>query len=309
MLPLSSTTTASSPPSSAANNPSRHGRKPLYLDLSNLPPPPQPSPPSNTLLITDLHDLSLFQPSSLDAIKAQISRITPLNSFSPLPSLRRIVCSFTSIDAAVRIRQVLDGEAILGKSVRARVYFGENTPVEDAESGRKRNLLEAPKFQKQFFISPPPSPPHGWMMRNEEPPNKEVHAADLAEALGRLGSIRADRSSSSVAEAAGACQDPDTPMSPSSDGHIFGTEQETPRSGTWQMSAGSREGRQRSGSTVIYDPEYHGGSPHLPAVMVEDTSVGTEVSDFEMDASPTIEAGSANRVIVHTARPPVELME
>jgi hypothetical protein len=34
-------------------------------------------------------------------------------------------------------------------------------------------LLEAPQVSKMFFISPPPSPPHGWVMRNEDPPNKD----------------------------------------------------------------------------------------------------------------------------------------
>ncbi|OJD12894.1 hypothetical protein AJ78_06577 [Emergomyces pasteurianus Ep9510] len=329
MLPQPPTTDSSSCTSFSKH---RAGRQALSLDLSNLRPIPQPSPPSNTLLITHLDDLSLFQPSSLDAIKEQISRITPLNSFSPLPSLRRIVCSFTSISAAIRIRELLDGEAILGKSVRARVYFGENTPVEDAEEGRKRNLLEAPKSQKLFFISPPPSPPHGWMMRNEEPPNKEVHAADLAEALGKLGTTCSGseqfgsgaaagvhnniyiNNNNHMVESGGGCgadsgQVPDTPVSVSSDVQMHGSDQEGASAGaaartyTWPAAG---VGRARSGSsTVIYDPEHHGGSPHLPAVMVEDTTINTDVSDTEMDISPM----SGSRIIAHTSRPPVELMD
>ncbi|KLJ10384.1 hypothetical protein EMPG_14240 [Blastomyces silverae] len=320
MLPQSPTPdSVSSRPeasSSVTAKRARPQRQALSLDLSNLPPLTQPSPPSNTLLITDLHDLSLFQPASLDAIKAQISRITPLNSFSPLPSLRRIVCSFTSIPAAVRIRQLLDGEAILGKNVRARVYFGENTPVEDAEQGRRRNLLEAPKSQKLFFISPPPSPPHGWMMRNEDPPNKDVHAADLADALQKLGTPTSaaapdvDNDTNMAAESCGAGQDPDTPVSVSSDVHMHGSDQEGSSAGlrlTYTRPAGT--GRERSGSsTLIYDPEYHGGSPHLPAVMVEDTTVGGVVSDTEMDMDIG-SSGSSKRIIAHTTRPPVELMD
>ncbi|PGH05199.1 hypothetical protein GX51_03098 [Blastomyces parvus] len=325
MLSQSPATDSSSSPRAEASSSatakdasrSRPGRQALSLDLSNLPPLTQPSPPSNTLLITDLHDLSLFQPASLDAIKAQISRITPLNSFSPLPSLRRIVCSFTSIPAAVRIRQLLDGEAILGKNVRARVYFGENTPVEDAEEGRRRNLLEAPKSQKLFFISPPPSPPHGWMMRNEDPPNKEVHAADLAEALQQLGTPTGtagpdgDNDVNMATESCGVSQDPDTPVSVSSDVHMHGSEQEASSAGLRPAYAQpARPGRERSGSsTLIYDPEYHGNSPHLPAVMVEDTTIGGgDVSDTEMDVD-TGSAGSSKRIIAHTTRPPVELMD
>ncbi|KAL1956941.1 hypothetical protein VTO42DRAFT_6688 [Malbranchea cinnamomea] len=247
-------------------------RSSLTLDLSSLSALSQPSPPSNTLLITDLHDMKLFQPPALDSLKSQISAIAPLNSFSPLPSLRRIVCSFTSIDDAIKIRQLLAGDALLGRNVRARVYFGEPTPVESAEEARKRKLLEAPHAEKLFFISPPPSPPHGWVLRNEDPPNKEVHAQDLAEALNKLGKER-------------VCEDNPLPETP--------------------LSARSNDvSRRRSrSSTLIYNPQDHGSSPNLPAVMVEDLSVDHE---SDVDVSP-IE--KPPKKFVHTARPPIELMD
>ena len=57
--------------------------------------------------------------------------------------------------------------------------------------------------------------------------------------------------------------------------------------------------RGRSGSsTVVYHPEDHGDSPLLPAVMVEDTTS----SDRGPEEADT-------KVITHTARPPVELMD
>ena len=258
----------------------------LRLDLSALPPSAQPSPPSNTLLITDLHDLRLFQSPAIDTLKDQISATAPLNSFSPLPSFRRIVCSFTTIDDAIKIRQLLDGDALLGnKKVRARVYFGEPTPVETVEEARKRKLLEAPHSEKLFFISPPPSPPHGWILRNEDPPNKEVHAQDLAEALNKLGREQDGEDS----------QLPETPVSAG----------EGARSGTWTTTASDGfVPRQRSrSSTLIYDPQHHGNSPGLPAVMVEDTSVGDE---SDMDVSPI---DGPHRRFAHTSRPPIELME
>ena len=107
-------------------------------------------------------------------------------------------------------------------------------------------------------------------MRNEEPPNKDVHAEDLAAALAKLHA-RYD----------------EQPLSPAED------------------SAEEREGkrcpsgRQRSGSsTVVYHPRDHGDSPNLPAVMVEDTTEEEEVCGIE---------GMVG--ITKTARPPVELME
>jgi len=209
------------------------------------------------------------------------------------------VCSFHSTDAATRIRQFLDGGAILGRNVRAKVYFGEHTLVEDLEEGRKRNLLEAPHAQKLFFISPPPSPPHGWMMRHEEPPNKDVHASDLAEALNRLGTIGSGQAGSFASYGS----DPDTPVS-LSDVCMQGTGHEAVRTNTWPTCAS----RQRSrSSTIIYNPEDHGNSPDLPAVMVEDTTVRVEGFDSEMDISPIEETGK--RILTHTLRPPVELMD
>lgn len=274
---------------SSSNSSSRSSSRPsLKLDLSNLPPLSQPSPPSNTLLITELHNLRFFQPSSLDSIRSQITATAPLNSFSPLPSLRRIVCSFHSTDDAIRVRQQLEEQSLLDQAVRVRIYFGEHTPIETTEEARRKKLLEAPHSQKLFFISPPPSPPHGWAMKNEEPPNKTIHADDLAEALAQLRTelwkgIDADLAS---------------PVSISSD-----CPPPAMATGSWPASASGQRSRS---STLLYHPSDHGGSPNLPAVMVEDTSLAGDDSDTEM-TSPSESA--PRKIIAHTVRPPVELME
>ncbi|KAJ5776174.1 uncharacterized protein N7511_001185 [Penicillium nucicola] len=270
---------------------SSHSSRPsLSLDVANLPPLSQPTPPSNTLLITDLHDLLLFQPPSLEEIRALITSVAPLNSFSPLPSMRRIVCSFHNTEDATKIRKMLDGHRLLERNVRPRIYFGEPTALLD---GGRPKLLEAPQVDKLFFISPPPSPPHGWVMRNEDPPNREVHATDLAHALSQL---KTDQSQPAVAAAPA---DPATPVSITSD----------KRTPSWPMM-GSQQ-RSRS-STIIYHPEDHGDSPNLPAVMVEDMTFTVEDMDMEedemdIDMSP-IEM-SLKKMPPKTSRPPVELME
>ncbi|KAL4803531.1 Calcipressin-domain-containing protein [Aspergillus unguis] len=279
-----------SSPSISARRSSRSSPKPsLSIDLTNLPPLSQPSPPTNTLIITDLNDLSLFQPPSLSTIRSLITAIAPLNSFSPLPSFRRIVCSFHNEDDALRVRKQLDRESLLGREVIMKIYFGEPTPLLESDEfgGIKHKLLEAPQVDKLFFISPPPSPPHGWVLRTEDPPNKEVHASDLAQALAQL------KTQTEQSDAAAQFQqqaDPDTPMSLSSD----------KRTGSWPLS----QQRSRS-STLIYKPEEHGGSPNLPAVMVEDTSADPD--DMEIELSP-IDMPSKQTPPFKTARPPVELM-
>lgn len=256
-----------------------------------MPPLSQPSPPTNTLLITELNDLILFQPPSLDTIRNQITSVAPLNSFSPLPSLRRIVCSFHSDTDAIAVRKSLEGTRLLDRAVRPRIYFGEPTPVmSEDELHRPKRLLEAPQLDKLFFISPPPSPPHGWVMRTEDPPNKEVHASDLAHALSMLKTDNHQPEPSAV--------DPATPVSISSD----------KRTGSWPV-AGSQQ-RSRS-STVIYNPGDHGLSPNLPAVMVEDMSLPLQDEDVDMDADVDVSPveRSVKKMPPKTTRPPVELME
>ncbi|KAE8319303.1 Calcipressin-domain-containing protein [Aspergillus transmontanensis] len=270
---------------SSVNRASRSSRPALTLDLSNLPTMSQPTKPTNTLIITELSNILFFQPASLATFRAQLESIAPLNSFSPLPSLRRLICSFYTEEDALSVRKLLDGQ-LLEHNVRPRVYFGEPTPILDEEESRRPKLLEAPHADKLFFISPPPSPPHGWVMRNEEPPNKEVHASDLATALAKLKTEQ-----SCVYEGISQTCEPGTPMSMTSD----------KRTGSWPASMSGQRSRS---STLIYHPEDHGGSPNLPAVMVEDTSI--MVDDLEMDMSP-IEM-PIRKAPPKTSRPPVELM-
>jgi hypothetical protein len=215
----------------------------MSIDLSNLPPLVQPTPPSNTLLITNLNDPEIFRADNIQTIKDLINSSAPIHSWAPLKSFRRIIVSFFTDDSAIRIKQILDNEEIMGE--RVRVYFGNPTSIET-----KDEHLNLPDAGKLFFISPPPSPPHGWEMKLEDAPNKQVHADDLAEALAKLH--HRPRT--------------DLPASPISDGE---TEEKR---------------RQRSGSsTTIYHPEDHGCSPHLPAISVEDTTEESDISPIESE--------------------------
>lgn len=252
----------------AASIPPRRHSHGLSIDLSDLPALSQPSPPSNTLLITNLQAPEIFSGNILESIRKSINDHAAIHTFSPLKSMRRIICTFYTIDDAVAIRQVLDGESVLGS--RVRVYFGQNTKIAVEDQ-----YLPLPKSNKLFFISPPPSPPMGWEMRDEAPPNKEVHADDLAEALAKLHAR------------------------PEADAALY--EPSRQRMNVDDRSTLRISTRQRSGTgTLVYDPEELGHSPHLPAIAVEDTSASPgELSPME----------GVEKRFVHTSRPPVELME
>lgn len=243
----------------------------LTLDLSNLPPLIQPTPPSNTLLITNLQSDDIFKPDNLQTIRDLVAQLAPIHAWAPLKSFRRIVVSFFDEAAAIKVRSVWDGEAIMGE--RCRVYFGQPTPI-DAQDVH----LALPDAGKLFFISPPPSPPHGWEMKLEDAPNKMVHAEDLAEALAKL---RHHNGPTANVNGNVGGQSPVSPDDSNVPGGGFGSRQ-----------------RSRS-STLIFQPGEHGSSPGLPCVTVDDmTDEPEEISPIE-----------AKPIMAHTTRPPVELMQ
>ncbi len=127
---------------------------------------------------------------------------------------------------------------------------------------------------KVWFISPPPSPPVGWEGGREEgAPNKEVWARDLAEMLGKLGG-----------GGGGA-------------GYVDGE-------GEGEKEGGEGKARRRRGTgTVVYEPGMHGAEEGLPAVIVDDTGAGEDEEEEDGDEE------GGGRMMTHTARPPVELME
>lgn len=200
----------------------------LSLDLSSIPAYQPPTPPSNTLLLTNLDNLDIFKPDNLATIRNLIAASAFIHAYAPLKSFRRIVISFFDVDSAIRVKKIWDGEAILGEKVK--IYFGMETNVQARDEH-----LALPDAGKLFFISPPPSPPHGWEMKMEDAPNKLVHADDLAAALAKLR------------------QGDNTPAT---DSPI------TPGEGTVIPGMRSRS------STLIYQPDDK--SPHMPAVVVED---------------------------------------
>ncbi|KAF1977887.1 Calcipressin-domain-containing protein [Bimuria novae-zelandiae CBS 107.79] len=258
-------------PSPLHSRASSRSKSPLSLDLSDLPPLVQPSPPSNTLIITNLVEPEIFHPANLVQIRQTINTYAPIHTWAPLKSFRRVVVSFFDVDSAITIRQKVDGEQIMG--CRVRVYFGLNTPLNPSDQH-----LPLPKSDKLFFISPPPSPPMGWEMRNEDAPNQTVHAEDLAEALAKLHADQREYPS------------PIDDMNPEMS-HLIT--------------------RRRTGSsTIVYHPDDHGNSPNLPAIAVEDTTVSP--ASMTPDAMEGIEGPIATQKaqgkFVATTRPPVELM-
>ncbi|OQU97978.1 hypothetical protein CLAIMM_03825 [Cladophialophora immunda] len=209
--------------------------------------------------------------------------------------MHRIICSFYDVDAAIAVRQVFDGSAVMGDTV-AKCYFGEPTPI-----GDEKKYLDRPDAGRLFFISPPPSPPVGWEMKEEDPPNKHVHAEDLASKLEKLNG----KLTSSPTNPDDSASEDDAKMQYTAEGlqrlkasrarAFSGVSAENSPT----ADASPKKHRSRS-STLIYDPKAHGDSPALPAVMLE----AEDESDVELEPE-----GPSKKILASTPRPPVELME
>ncbi|GAO47948.1 Calcipressin-domain-containing protein [Saitoella complicata NRRL Y-17804] len=203
----SSTTTTSAPGSlSRRRTMSNPLSLSLSLDLSSIPAYIPPSAPTNTLLLTNLAP-EVFDSAHLTALRSLVEELAAadgkLETWAPIRSFRRIVVVFSGesevagqegVEAAAKVRGVLDGDVVGGE--RIRVYYGEHTPFTHHHSSSSpsshKDELEVPGRDKQFLISPPPSPPVGWTSREEDAPNRDVHhdshAGDLLAALARFKS-------------------------------------------------------------------------------------------------------------------------
>jgi hypothetical protein len=142
--------------------------------------------------------------------------------------------------------------------------------------------LALPDAGKLFFISPPPSPPHGWELKLEDAPNKMVHAEDLADALARLrhqGNSNDNNNNNNNNAKMGS------PISPA------------------ESSKGGFGSKQRSrSSTLIFQPQENSSNTELPlpCVTVDD------MTDEPEELSPVL--AEPKPIMAHTSRPPVELM-
>ena len=158
---------------------------------------------------------------------------------------------------------------------------------------------------KLLFISPPPSPPCGWEIREEEPPNKETHAEDLQRALAGLGGGRVENDMDVDEEDEEMEGEEDYDEEPNDN-----EEEELDGFGK-RKTEGTRardvRTRRKSLTTMVYHPRDHGDREDLPAVMVEDTSGAAGKAGLGRDDDE--EEGDGKKIMAHTARPPVELME
>ncbi|KAJ1549203.1 hypothetical protein HK405_007918 [Cladochytrium tenue] len=107
----------------------------------------------------------------------------------PLRSLKRIIVIFRTGADAEMARGLLELKRPMELGEAHRVFYGEPTDLAllDARGNAAPTvLLQVPPIERNFLISPPGSPPIGWVQVREGGPNPGGHAQALADALARL---------------------------------------------------------------------------------------------------------------------------
>ncbi|KAF5102587.1 hypothetical protein D0Z00_000297 [Geotrichum galactomycetum] len=158
------------------------------------------STPSNTLIISGL-DRSDFPPKTApddatfftNVLKKYMEETleTRVVHWGLLRSFGRIVAVFSTVQLATSALKLISlSNAELPKGLKAcydvhtPLYTGNGDTVNpEFGQGPDDKHLQLPDKGRLFFISPPPSPPPGWVSQLEESPNTQTFHADLHEAL------------------------------------------------------------------------------------------------------------------------------
>ncbi|KAL2916323.1 hypothetical protein HK105_204079 [Polyrhizophydium stewartii] len=138
---------------------------------------PQPIA-TNTLVITNLLPEAFEaqgQPvrEMLQQTYGSLAKLVILKSFG------RMLAVFSDTFVAQRAREDLHKSDFQGREMR--VYFGQHTDLNhlDPNAGMRLNLLQVPETERNFLLSPPGSPPVGWVQTQEREPVQGGHAEAL----------------------------------------------------------------------------------------------------------------------------------
>ncbi|ORX88914.1 Calcipressin [Basidiobolus meristosporus CBS 931.73] len=135
---------------------------------------------TNTLIFTNLAK-DAFLEENFSNLQSSIEVHGAVTNYAQIKSFSRLLVSFESIEHALQCKLELNGTIFLGEEMK--IYFSEYnyTTSEPTE-----NMLKLPDNEKLWLVSPPGSPPVGWLQEREEPPNNATLADDLFLALSKL---------------------------------------------------------------------------------------------------------------------------
>ncbi|KAI9295773.1 hypothetical protein K502DRAFT_324172 [Neoconidiobolus thromboides FSU 785] len=144
-------------------------------------------------IVISCDDSNLFQQENLDQLKIILEREGRIKSYCPIKKLRRIIIIFEEMED----EEEMEEERIYGDiakeikrkyhlqkfdSYLIKVYLLE--PI--LNKSLRKNYLNVMNSERLFLISPPNSPPSGWLSSSEDAPNTLTFSSDLINKLNKL---------------------------------------------------------------------------------------------------------------------------
>ncbi|KAJ3233591.1 hypothetical protein HDU78_006348 [Chytriomyces hyalinus] len=166
--------------------------------------------PGNSLLFTNLHWTTFEDAAQClrDLIEQETS--THVSRFVPLSSFFRCLVVFDSQHAAARVRQLLNGREFKGGKTMNIVDAGTSNESRLAVPSNAHAMLQVPEIERNFLLSPPGSPPVGWVQNSESQPSAGGHhAAMVIDALSQLDDFSLDAETGMEPESANASRGAD----------------------------------------------------------------------------------------------------
>ncbi|TPX35230.1 hypothetical protein SmJEL517_g02306 [Synchytrium microbalum] len=146
------------------------------LRTKSLPDHPAPVPvratATNTLILVGIPPEGYED--SARHIRTVLERFGVVRRITLLKSFGRILCTFDVTRAALNARRELHDTVFCGNEP-IRVYFGQHTDL-DQLTQPTISRLQVPHPEKNFLLSPPGSPPVGWVQIQEGGPSAGGHA-------------------------------------------------------------------------------------------------------------------------------------
>ncbi|KAJ3040176.1 Calcipressin-1, partial [Rhizophlyctis rosea] len=139
---------------------------------------------TNTLILANLAPQAFENEGS--AVRVVLERFGRVVRLSLLKSFLRVVVVFDSTADSQHAKDALHMVEFLGRELR--VYFGDHTDTTHLSnpSAQPLNFLRVPEPEKNFLLSPPGSPPIGWVQLRESSPVSGGHNDALLDALHQL---------------------------------------------------------------------------------------------------------------------------
>ncbi|CAG8726751.1 8106_t:CDS:2 [Racocetra persica] len=135
---------------------------------------------TNTLIITNVNQAT-FLPENLEKLKGQLEQYGTIYKFVPTKSFNRTFVTFYKTTDAKNAKDHFDKSMFLEKTIR--VYFGQHISIYETDNARHLNV---PELEKNLLISPPGSPPVGWIQSREDHPNSITLSDDLVHAFAKF---------------------------------------------------------------------------------------------------------------------------